>query len=176
MARAPGKMAEAKPARRARGFEHASGLLAARIRKAGEGRGFATSRVLTHWAEIVGPDLAALARPVRASYGREGLGATLTLVATGAAAPLVQMRGPEIIEKVNACYGYGAIAQLRVTQSAPEGFAEPQAGFAPAPKGPASEAPRPESLRQANAAAEGVTDPGLRAALEMLARNVFQKS
>jgi len=169
MARTKDKM----PDRRGRGFEQAAGLLSTRIRKAGEGRGFATSRVLTHWSEIVGADLAAMARPVRVSYGREGFGATLTLVATGAAAPLVQMRGPEIIEKVNACYGYGAISQLRITQTAPEGLAEPQAAFAPAPTAPRPDA---EALRRAGAVAEDVTDPGLRAALEMLARNMLQKS
>lgn len=163
--------AEQGRARRGRGFEQASGLLTARIRKAGEGRGFAVSRVLTHWPEIVGTDIAALARPVKVGYGREGFGATLTLLCSGAAAPLVQMRLEEIREKVNACYGYAAISRLRVTQTAGEdfGFAEAQTAFAPAPPDAATELRAREVTQQ-------VEDAGLKAALELLARNVLSRT
>lgn len=157
--------------RRGRGFERASGLLAPRIRKAGEGRGFAVARVLTHWAEIVGSELAAMARPVKVSYGREGFGATLTLLCPGAAAPLVQMRLPEIRDKVNACYGYAAISHLKVTQTAAEGFAEAPAEFSHAPK-----APGPEAAAAAREAAGEVDDPGLKEALEALGRNVLSRN
>ncbi len=47
-----------KAPRRMRGFERTSGLLQDRIRKAGETRGFAVARLLTHWAEIVGEEIA----------------------------------------------------------------------------------------------------------------------
>ncbi|MDH3263487.1 MAG: DUF721 domain-containing protein [Paracoccaceae bacterium] len=157
--------------RRSRGFERASGLVASRVRKAGEGRGFAVAKVLTHWSEIVGTEIAALARPVKVSYGREGFGATLTLLCAGAAAPMVQMRLEEIREKVNACYGYAAISRLKVTQTSAEGFAEAPAAFEPAPK-----APRPEAEAEAREAAGDVEDPGLRAALELLGRNVLSKN
>ena len=66
--------------RHARGFESAAGLLKQRIRAAGETRGFAVSRLLTHWPEVVGADIAAMALPVKIGYGRDGLGATLTLL------------------------------------------------------------------------------------------------
>ena len=46
--------------RHARGFESAAGLLKQRIRAAGETRGFAVSRLLTHWEEIVGPETAGI--------------------------------------------------------------------------------------------------------------------
>ena len=62
-----------------RGFEPASGLLQDRIRKAGETRGFAISRLLTHWAEIVGQETADCTRPVKMGYSREGIGASLSL-------------------------------------------------------------------------------------------------
>jgi hypothetical protein len=145
--------------------------LASRIREAGEARGFAVARLLTHWAEIVGDETARMARPVKVGYAREGFGATLTLLASGAAAPLVQMRLPEIRDKVNACYGYAAISHVKVTQTAAEGFADPAARFEPAPK-----VARPETEAAAKQAAEDVTDPGLRAALEALARNVMSKN
>ncbi|MGR3522662.1 MAG: DciA family protein, partial [Paracoccus sp. (in: a-proteobacteria)] len=66
--------------RRRRGFEAASSLLAERVQKAAEGRGFAVSRLLTHWPEIAGDKLAGLTRPVRISHGRGSFGATLTLL------------------------------------------------------------------------------------------------
>lgn len=160
--------------RHSRGFEPASGLLKDRIRTAGEARGFAVSRLLTQWAEVVGADIAAMALPVKIGYGRDGFGATLTLLTTGASAPLLQMQLPKIREKVNACYGYNAISKVIVTQTAPTGFAEGQVAFAATPK-PAP-APADPALRQkATATAEGVRDPGLRAALEALGEKVLSR-
>lgn len=157
--------------RRGRGFQKTSGLLADRIRKAGEVRGFAVARLLTHWVEIVGEETARMARPVKVSYGREGFGATLTLLAPGAMAPLLQMRLPEIREKVNACYGYAAINHLRVTQTSPEGFAEAPAPFVAAPKKVCA-----ERVAEVEDMASEVTDPGLREALESLGHNVLSKT
>lgn len=162
------------PRRRGRGFEPASGLLRERIRAAGESRGFAVSRLLTHWAEVVGEEIAALARPVKIGYGREGIGATLTLLTTGSAAPLLQMQLPKIRERVNACYGYNAISRVTVTQTSPTGFADGQVAFAPAPK----PAPRPAdpALRRAAETLSGeVRDPALRAALEALGEKVLSR-
>lgn len=162
------------PSRRMRGFEPASGLLKDRIRHAGESRGFAVTRLLTHWAEIVGEDLARLTRPVKVGYSRDGLGATLTLLTRAAEAPMVQMQLPRIRERVNACYGYSAISRISLTQTAAIGFAEGQAEFAPAPK-PAPAQPDPVIRQQAASVAEAVQDQGLRAALEVLAQNILTR-
>ena len=161
--------------RRLRGFEATGSLLRDRIRTAGETRGFAVSRLLTHWAEVVGPDTAAICRPVKIGYGKGGLGATLTLLTTGAQAPLLQMQLPAIRERVNACYGYNAISRVTITQTAPSGFSEGQAAFAPAPR-KAPQAPPPEVRRKASEAAGGITDGDLRAALEALAKNVLSRA
>jgi len=157
-----------------RGFEPASLLLQSRIRRAGEARGFAVSRVLTHWAEIVGDEIARVARPVDVRYGRESFGATLTLLTTGAQAPLLEMQKEAIREKVNACYGYAAISRIRLTQTAPTGFAEGQAQFAPAPGRPAP-APDPAAVAAAGRLAGEVQDEGLKAALEALGQNVLSR-
>jgi hypothetical protein len=162
------------PARKARGFQAASSLLGAQIRKVGEARGFAVSRLLTHWAEIAGPEIAACARPVKIGYAKGGFGATLTLLTTGAAAPMVQMQLPRLREKVNACYGYNAISRIAITQTAPIGFAEGQASFTPAPKAP-PKAPDPQVVSTARAVTGDVADDCLRAALERLATNVLSK-
>ena len=156
------------------GFKSASKLLESRIRKAGESRGFAVTRLLTHWEEIAG-DLASMARPVDVSYGRQGLGATLTLLTTGPMAPMVEMQKEQLREKVNAVYGYNAISRVRVTQTAATGFAEGQVDFTmnnpPAQKAP----PTPEVVTRAREASGGVEDEGLKSALEALARNVLSK-
>ena len=161
--------------RRMRGFETASRLMDSQIRKASESRGFAVSRLLTHWADIAGEDIAAQCRPVKIGYGKGGLGGTLTLLTTGAAGPMLQMQLPALREKVNACYGYNAVSRIVLTQTAPVGFAEGQAQFAPAPKA-TPRAPAPEIKRHASATAAGVHDDGLRSALERLACNVLSKA
>lgn len=168
------KPQQARPDRRKRGFERTSSLLSERIRTAGETRGFAVTRLLTHWSEIVGEDTARVALPVKVHYGRQGLGATLTVLTTGANAPMLEMQKEAIRQKVNACYGYAAISMIRLTQTAPTGFAEGQAQFTPAPKQPR----RLDPQTQAHAAALSgdVADDGLRAALEALGQNVLSRS
>ena len=101
-----------------KGFKRTDSLLSAKIRQASETRGFAQSRLLTQWAEIVGQDVAAISRPVEVSYGRGGMGATLTLLTTGANAPMLEMQKEQLRAKVNAIYGFNAIARVRVTQTA----------------------------------------------------------
>lgn len=159
-----------------RGFEPAAGLLREPIRKAGESRGFAITRLLTHWPEIAGRDLAGLCRPVKVSYGKGGLGATLSVLATGAAAPLVQMQLPMLKERVNACYGYAAIARIQVTQTSAQGFSEAQATFTGSPN---IAAPSPQALTKArqvvDTLTDGVGDSGLKMALERLAENVLTR-
>ncbi len=164
---------EKRDGRRMKGFERASSLVASRIRTAGESRGFAVSRLLTHWAEVAGPDIARIARPVDVTYGRGGLGATLTLLTTGAEAPMLEMQKETLRERVNACYGYAAISRIRITQTAATGFAEGRAAFDPAPRHHPNQAPvTPEAARTA---AE-VQDTALRDALERLGANVLSHS
>jgi hypothetical protein len=159
--------------RRMRGFQPAFSLMRDPVRVAGESRGFAVSRVLTHWDEIVGPELAAIARPVKVSYPRDGIGATLTVLTTGANAPVLQMQEPKLRERVNACYGYSAVSRIQITQTAPSGFAEGQTPFSarPAPK-PAD----PALTEKARGLSGGVADESLRDALALLAANVLKKN
>ena len=131
------------------------------------------ARLLTHWAEIVGEDTARVARPVKVGYGRKGFGATLTILTTGAQAPMLEMQKEKIRERVNACYGYAAIERVQLTQTAPTGFAEGQATFEPAPQPAAM--PDPATKRAARDAVAPVRDDGLRQALEALGENVLSK-
>lgn len=156
--------------KRRRGFARAGLLVETQIRKVGESRGFAVSKLLTHWTEVVGADLAKLCRPVRAAYGRGSFGATLTVLVSGAAAPLVQARLPELKDRVNACYGYNAVSRIKITQTAPDGFREPATPFAPA--APAARQPDPAELETL----AGVRDPELREALTRLSAQLPRKS
>lgn len=158
-----------------KGFKRTSSLLRDRIRSAGESRGFAVTRVLTHWAEIVGEDMARICRPVDVKYGRQGFGATLTVLTTGAQAPMLEMQKETLRNRVNAAYGYNAIAHLRITQTAAVGFADGQAQFSPAKK--AAEAPKdPDVVKEAAEVSAPVDDDDLRQALARLAENVLTKN
>ncbi len=145
-----------------------------RIRSASEARGFAVTRLLTHWAEIVGEATAGIATPVNVSYGKGGMGATLTVLTTGAQAPMLEMQKEQIREKVNACYGYRAIARVRITQTAPTGFHEGRAAFAPAPTKP--KGPDPEAKAEAADLSRTIQSDDLRAALAALGANVISKN
>jgi hypothetical protein len=167
-------MAPTPQYRRSKGFQQTGNLVQKQIRHVGEGRGFAVSRLLTHWAEVVGPDLAQASRPVKVHYGRKGFGATLTVLTTGANAPMMSMQTEQIKQRVNACYGYAAISRVKITQTAREGFAEGRAQFELRPSAP--KGPKPETIQAAQSMADGVQDPGLRAALAQLGANVITKS
>jgi len=155
-----------------KGFQRTASLLQTRIRAAGESRGFAITRLLTHWADIVGEDIARMARPVHVKYGRDSFGATLTLLTTGPQAPMLEMQKEVVRERVNICYGYTAISRIRITQTAPIGFAEGQAQFTSAPKVKPAQ-PSEHALR---AAAAPISDQGLRDALEALGENIISRS
>jgi hypothetical protein len=159
---------------RRRGFEPAFGLMKDAVRVAGESRGFAVARLLTHWAEVAGEEMAQKTRPVKIGYGKGGMGATLTLLVKATEAPMVQMALPVLKERVNAVYGYAAISHIHLTQTAATGFAEGQAEFTPAPPKAPSQ-PDPAVQAQALKAADGVADPGLRTALEQLAQNILTR-
>ncbi|WP_375262428.1 DUF721 domain-containing protein [Palleronia sp.] len=147
-----------------KGPVRAATLVERDIRRVGESRGFAVSRLLTHWEEVAGHEMAAICRPVDVSFSRGGMGATLTVLTTGAQAPMLQMQVETLRRKVNACYGYDAIRRIHITQTAPSGFG-PQA---PARTEVAAQPVDPVARSEA----ASVTDPDLRAALERLGTNV----
>ncbi len=160
------------PKRKSRGFVRTGGILSRQIRKASEKRGFVETRLLTHWAEFVGETIANIAQPVKVNYAREGLGATLTILSTGANAPILQMQLPTIIERVNACYGYSAISRIKITQTAPIGFGEDQKAFdRPEPAKILS----PQAVKDIDMTVENVSNHDLKDALSRLGQSIKQK-
>lgn len=166
------------PLRRAstKGFARTSTLLTKRIRAASESRGFAQSRLLTQWTEVAGEAMAAISRPVEVSYGRGGMGATLTLLTTGSNAPILEMEKEKLRSRVNAVYGYNAIARIRVTQTAPTGFAEGQVQFRQTSATPEAKSSDPVLKDKAEGLAQPVKNEDLRRALAQLGENILNKT
>ena len=169
MAKSP-SVTNAQPRRRMRGFERAVSLVGPELRSPAEKRGFAETKLLTHWAEIVGPDIADVALPLKIKFGR-GMGGTLQVLTTGVHAPMLAMQKEVIITRVNACYGYSAIKDVQITQTAPTGFAEGKVAFE-GQKPRAKRKPDPERLSKATEGLDTITDPTLRDALRKLAGNI----
>ncbi|MEM1274240.1 MAG: DciA family protein [Pseudomonadota bacterium] len=157
--------------RRNRGFEPASRLMAGLMKGPATKRGFAETKLLTRWHEIVGADIAEMASPVTLRYGgKQGLGGTLVVLTNGASAPLVQMREAEIVASVNACYGYRAVSRVHITQTTPTGFAEDrQTTFTPKVRPTAA----PEVRAAASRGIDEIADDRLRNALTRLAGHVL---
>jgi hypothetical protein len=141
-------------------------------RKAGESGALPSSRLLTHWAEIVGEDIAARARPVESAMAAGRLRRDADRADhRGAGAPCSRCSAKSLRERVNACYGYNAIARIRITQTAPTGFAEGRRFRPPGPAAPKRPRPTPEVPSAVRTtAASPIADDGLRAALEELGR------
>lgn len=167
-----------QPSSSTKGFKQAASLIAKRVREASETRGFAQVRLLTHWEEVAGKDTAKIAQPVKVSYNKKGLGATLTLICNGANATFVEMEKEQIRIRVNSVYGYNAITEIKITQTAAMGFSEAQAIFEDSPtlNNPSH---LPAASRATREAAQemvaSVCNAEFSRALEALAKNVLSK-
>ena len=158
---------------RKHGFKKASVLLNKNIQKVSESRGFAQSRVLTHWSEIVGEEISSVSIPTNVSYKTDGLGATLTILTSGSSGPILEMQKEFIRNKINAVYGYNAVHKIRITQSSPVALIGKNGNLESiASKKKKINAKISPSLEEA---VNKIDDKNLRQALEELAINVFTK-
>lgn len=125
--------------------------------------GFVESSVISRWAEIVGPAYARHSAPESLSFPRgKRAGGTLRVVVTSAFAPTIAHVEPQIVERINRFFGYGAVDRLQFRH-----------GDLPAERRrvAAPEHEQPVSV-EVSATLRKVTDPGLRASLEALARRI----
>lgn len=158
-----------------KGFSGAKALgsfVPALTAKAFQKYGFSASTLVMDWSAIVGRDFAAITYPERLSWPRTSrtvddiqeanskrAGATLVMRVDASQALEVQYASRQIIERINAYFGYAAVAQIRVVQA------------------PIRVEPMPPA-RPARASAPvqvdvtGVSDPRLREALSRLAGQV----
>jgi hypothetical protein len=84
-------------------------------------RGFAATEIVTHWEDIVGPEVAAHAEPMKIQWprptARDTESATLLLRVEGPAAIEIQHLSGVIIERVNRFFGWRAVAQIALRQA-----------------------------------------------------------
>ena len=157
-------MASEKPsgADRHNGLRALAASLPAIAGKALGRRGFAEAGIVTDWAAIVGPAVAAQSLPLKLSFprGQRSDGVLLVRVA-GPLAIELQHLAPLVLERVNTYLGYRAVGQLKLRQGVvpPAAPAEPEAPALP-------EAALAELHRQT----DGIADEALREALEGLGR------
>lgn len=138
-----------------------------------EAYGFPGAAIVAEWPAIAGADMAAYTAPERLVWPRrrrEGAeaetagspeqekrsaGATLVLRVEGPRAIEVQHGAAQIIERVNAYFGYAAVTALRIVQGPVSRKSERRA--------PPAREPAPDE-----AGLERIEDEGLRAALARL--------
>jgi hypothetical protein len=128
------------------------------IAPAARRRGLAATTLIRDWPLVVGERLAARCQPVRVSFapGRQS-GGTLVLHAAASAALDLQFSERQVVERVNAHYGYPAVARLRLVQVPPLRLPPPRRRRPARPD-------EAEVARLSRATAE-VADPELAAAL-----------
>lgn len=123
-------------------------------------RGFGEAQLVTQWEAVIGPELAEKLSPERLAFPRgERRNGTLRLRVASAFATKAQHLEPVLIERINAFFGYGAVARLAFIQGPP--LTAP-----PAP--PRLRKLSAEEQSAIDARVAGVADPELRAALARL--------
>ena len=97
-------------------------------------RGFAEAAIVTRWPEIVGRPLSDHSRPFRIVFPRGARrGGILHLTVSGSFAPDFAHLSPQIIDRINGYFGYGAVDRLelhhgRIAYKAPAGAKAPDHG------------------------------------------------
>ena len=133
-------------------------------------RGFGEAAIITDWAVIVGPALAAHTFPKQISYpgGSWSNGTLLLGIDSSAMALELQHLEPQLREKVNTYFGYSAIARIKMLQG-------------PVPKVEKEAKVRNRDLSQEEREClsqrlQLVSDPQLKAALSALGSSVIRDS
>jgi hypothetical protein len=124
-------------------------------------RGLGEAQLLAEWSAVVGEELAAETLPLKLGFPSGGRkNGVLKLRVSSAAALRVQHREPQILERINGFFGYGAVARLALVQG-------------PLPEKTPTGPPPRRALTAGEAAAlaervSQVSDPALKSALERL--------
>ena len=104
------------------GFKRTSTFISRLTQQGFEKKGFAQAKLLINWNETVGLDLCKFSKPVKITFPKSGLGATLTIEINGALGPELDMQKEIIKEKVNRIYGYKAVAKIKFRVSSCLGY------------------------------------------------------
>jgi hypothetical protein len=130
-------------------------------------QGFAARELVTRWAEIAGPEIAAHAEPLKIQWPRPVEGqpqepATLVLRVDGPMAVEIQHGSDVILQRVNRFFGWNAVGRLALRQA--------PLSRRNVPKAPA--APDAKSVAEVAKTLSSVEDEDLRAALARLGASI----
>jgi hypothetical protein len=140
------------------------------LRAPAEKRGFAEARLLTHWEEIVGAEVASIALPLKITYGR-GFGGTLVLLTTGRACACSRnAAAPDRGECERLLWIPRRVAGAGDADRT-HGICRRTGGVSERAEN-ADRAPDPKRLAQVTEGLDEIENEDLRAALEALARKV----
>ena len=111
-------------------------------------QGFAARELVTRWAQIAGPEIAAHAEPLKMQWprpleGRPQERATLVLRVEGPMALEIQHSADVILERVNRFFGWSAVGKLAFRQAP---LSRPRVRKRPAPPDPNAVAKVAENL------------------------------
>ena len=145
-------------------------------------RGFAEAGLISDWAAIVGAETGRMSRPVslkfphaksgadKSGVGKSGggqrQGGVLTVLAGGGAALELQHLKPQILERINAHFGYRAVAELRFQQGSVAPPARQHTTLSP---------PSPDDRNAVAMAVDGIQDAELKATLTRLGMAIHGK-
>lgn len=106
--------------RRTHDLQSVSSMLMPLAKKILGKRGFVEVDILTNWDHIVGEELAAFVQPQSIDFrrGEKTNGVLKVAVPGGAFALELQHRENSVIQKINAYFGYAAVASLKIIQNA----------------------------------------------------------
>jgi hypothetical protein len=126
-------------------------------------QGFAARELVTRWAEIAGPEIAAHAEPLKMQWPRLVEGqpqepATLVLRVEGPMALEIQHSADVILQRVNRFFGWSAVGRLALRQAPLSRRDRPRP----------SRTPDPDAVATVAKTLSGVEDEDLRAALARL--------
>ncbi len=163
-------MADSNEKRRSRGAQPLSALVGRVISPVARKRGFAAADLIAAWTEVVGGELAECTRPEKIVWPRgeanSELPGVLTLRVDGPRAVIVQHQIGQIVERVNAFFGYAAVGQVRLVQA--------PLGRSAKPARREERRLAPEDEARLKSAINGVEDQSLREALDRLGRGVLK--
>jgi hypothetical protein len=130
-------------------------------------QGFAARELVTRWAEIAGPEIAAHSEPLKMQWPRPVEGqnqepATLVLRVEGPMALEIQHASDVILARVNRFFGWSAVGKLALRQ----------APLSRRKLSPVTSAPDPKSVAEVAKTLSSVEDEELRAALARLGASI----
>jgi hypothetical protein len=129
-------------------------------------QGFASAELVTRWPDIVGPEIAQHAEPLkmqwpRAADGEQPEPGTLMLRVEGPAAIEIQHLAPQILERVNRFFGFAAVGRLTLRQAPLARRQKRKAAL-----------PDPEAVKRMAESLPGIEDESLKDALARLGASV----